>query len=78
MVDVKELGAQMVRKGYNQRTLSARVKSSEATISRIFRTRTCGTRVAEKIIEALEIENPGPIFFAPKDTQQVSEQLRGD
>lgn len=78
MIDVSELKAQMVRKGHNQRTLAEAIGSTEATVSRIFKNKTCGSKTSEKIIDVLGIENPGPIFFARKDTYEVSEQLGGD
>lgn len=68
MLDVKELRAAMVRKGYTQQALARELGISEQTLTRKIKKGVFGTDEAQKITIVLEIPNPARIFFAQQVT----------
>lgn len=64
MINILELRAEMVRKGYTQKRLAAELGTTEQRLARRLKNGTIGTDDVTKIIEILGIENPVPIFFA--------------
>lgn len=69
MFNVNEFKAAMVRKGYTQKSLAAKIGISEPSINRKIKNGTFGLDEAQKIIDVLDIENPEKIFFAREVTQ---------
>lgn len=68
MINTRELKAQMVRKGYTNKGLSVAVGCSESKIQRVLKQGNCDMAMADKIIDALQIDDPTPIFFAKNST----------
>lgn len=63
MLNVLEFKAAMVRKGFNQKTLSQKLGISEKTLCDRLKKKRFGTEEIEKLIPLLEITDPMRIFF---------------
>ena len=63
MINILELRAEMVRKGYTQKRLAVELGTTEQRLARRLKNGTIGTDDVMKIIEILGIENPVPIFL---------------
>lgn len=68
MINVPELKAAMVRRGYNQKAIADKLGMSYQTLSRKMHKGVFGTDEVEKMISLLCIEDPVPIFFAKEVT----------
>lgn len=68
MLNVKELKAQMVRKGFTQKQLANKMGISEKTFISRMKKGVFGTDEAQILINVLEIKNPNEIFFATNVT----------
>lgn len=68
MLNVKELKAQMVRKGFTQKQLANKMGISEKTFISRMKRGVFGTDEAQILINVLEIKNPNEIFFATNVT----------
>jgi DNA-binding Xre family transcriptional regulator len=68
VVDVKELKVAMIRKGMNQRQLAEAIGMHETQLSFKMNRGKFSLQDAEKIIRALDIDDPVRIFFANIDT----------
>ncbi len=74
MLNVPEFKAAMVRKGYTQKMLAAKLGISEKTLCSRLKNKYFGTKEIEVLIPLLEIENPMSIFFAPEVTYKVTNE----
>ena len=68
MLDVKELKAAMVRKGYTQASLAEICGITSRTMTNRLKTGDFGAKEIEIISDALEIKDPMSIFFAKEVT----------
>lgn len=66
MFDAAEFRAALARKGYTQKMLAHEIGMSEQSVGRKIKTGVFGTNEVTKILTVLDINNPGPIFFAPE------------
>ena len=64
MINTRELKIAMARCGINQRGLAKMIGRSEAGVSKVINGGKCDIDTAQKIIKALDISDPMPIFFA--------------
>lgn len=63
MINIKELKAQMIRKGYTQDKLAKLLGMSSRTLSNKLKKGVFGSDEIEIMIDVLEIKNPLTIFF---------------
>lgn len=63
MVNVAELKAAMVRKGYTQKELASKLGMSEKTMYTRLKNECFGSDEIEKMMDILDITDPMPIFF---------------
>ena len=64
MTNAKLLKIEMVKKGFNQRTLCNEINMSQATFTRRLRKGIFKSDEVAKIIEVLDLKNPMEIFFS--------------
>ena len=64
MVDTCKLRAAWVAKGYRQSDVAKIIGVSEKTFSARMKKGVFGSEEIEKLVKALEIKDPVPIFFA--------------
>lgn len=64
MFQVKELKAEMARKGINQQQLAKEIGMSTKTLYLKMKTGKFGTDEVEKIMKVLDLKSPMSIFFA--------------
>jgi len=74
MVNVPELKAAMVRKGYTQKALAKELGISEKTLYERIKNKRFGSEEIETIIHVLEISDPMPIFFDGVVTCKVTKE----
>ena len=73
MVDTRELKAQMVRAGLNQKKLAERMNITERSLnSKLTGHAKFSLEDAELLIAILHLENPAAIFFAPRVDCQLT------
>lgn len=72
MLNVLEFKAAMVRKGYTQKSLAAKLGISEKTFYSRMKNKRFGTEEIEQLIPVLGITNPMSIFFAEIVTLEVT------
>ena len=68
MADLNLLKSEIVKKGYTQRAFCEKIGMPQSTFSRRMKSGIFKTDEAAKIIEVLELENPGEIFFVKQLT----------
>lgn len=66
MLNVKELKAEMVRNGYNNRTMAEALGITQRTFNNRLKTGDFGTKEIEIMIKELNLTRPMDIFFAQK------------
>lgn len=64
MLNVRELRAEMIRNGYNNRTMAKELGISSRTFTNRLRTGNFESMEIEIMIKKLNLENPIDIFFA--------------
>lgn len=67
-MDVRKLKGVMAEKGFSGTKLAEATGMNVETMRRKLRTGKFGLDEAQKIATVLNIDNPGTIFFASKDT----------
>lgn len=67
-MDISKLKGVMAEKGFSGAKLAEATGMNVETMRRKLRTGKFGLDEAEKIADALRIDNPGVIFFNKKDT----------
>lgn len=75
MLNVRELRACMVRKGYTQMQLAKELGMTPKTFGVHINQGTLGLDDAAKLIRILDIKDPMPIFFDTSVTSQVSDSI---
>jgi len=68
MLKVKELKAEMVRNGYNNKTMSEALGITTKTFNNRLKTGDFGVKEIEIMIDKLNLKNPMDIFFAAQVT----------
>lgn len=63
MFCANEFRAQLVRKGYTQQRLANEIGISAKTLTLKIKSGKFGTDEVQKIMKALDIRDPNPIFF---------------
>lgn len=66
MFSKNEFRAELVRKGYTQKSLAEKIGMTPKTLYLKMKTGKFGTDEVNKIMEVLNIQDPIPIFFAKK------------
>lgn len=64
MFAITEFRAQMVRNGYNQKTLASAIGITPKTLYLKMKSGKFSTDEIEKIMKLLDISDPVPVFFA--------------
>lgn len=64
MLNVKELKAEMVRNGYNNRTMAEALGITQRTFNNRLKTGDFGAKEIEIMIQKLNLTKPMDIFFA--------------
>lgn len=64
MVLIREIKAEMIRKGINHKELAKLLEISERTLTNRFKKQVFNSNEILKIIKILDLKNPAEIFFA--------------
>ncbi len=72
MVRTDILRGKIAEKGLNLKKVAKSLGMTPKTLSEKMKKGVFDTDEAEKLVELLEIENPGRIFFAPEVTRDVT------
>ena len=64
MVNVDALKAEMVRNGYNQKSLAEAIGISSRTLHNKLKNKEFGSKEMEILIKVLKLKDPASIFFA--------------